>query len=237
MPPPAPPRRRRGLRVLLIVLLVLAVVLVVLDRVGVYVAERYAADTIQNSQHLNKRPDVDVEGFPFLTQLASGSFDQISVTAHDVPLGQSPTVLDLSRMRVTLDHVDVARDLSTVHATDAHATATATYAELSKTLGIDVTYDGDGRIKAAKDITLLGQTVSAAITARPSLVNGALGFGTPVINGLSGLSSAVVAAVQKIFRLRVPLGGVPFGVQVRSLAVTAAGVVIQFAGRDLTYRR
>ena len=43
--------------------------------------------------------------------------------------------------------------------------------------------------------------------------------------------------MQKIFRLRVPLGGVPFGVQVRSLAVTAAGVVIQFAGRDLTYRR
>jgi hypothetical protein len=231
------PRRRHGLRTLTIVLLVIAVVLILLDRVGVYVAERVAADTIQTSQHLQKRPDVDVEGIPFLTQLATGSFDRIDVTAYDVPIGQSPNVLDLSRMTVNLDQVDVARDLSSVHAATGHATANATYAELSKTLGIDVGYSGDGRIRAAKDITLLGQTIKATITVAPRLVNGALGFGAPAINGLSGLSGDVLAALQKIFNLRVPLGGIPFGVQVQSLAVTAAGVVIQFTGRNLSYHR
>ena len=124
-----------------------------------------------------------------------------------------------------------------MHAAAGRATATATYAELSKTLGIDVTYDGNGRIRAAKNITLLGRTIPASITARPSLVNDALGFGAPVINGASGLSGEVLAAVQKIFRLQVPLSGVPFGVQVRSLSVTAAGVVIQFTGNDLSYHR
>ncbi len=140
-------------------------------------------------------------------------------------------------MKVTLDQVDVARDLSSVHAATGHATANATYAALSKTLGIDVGYSGSGRITAAKNITLLGQTIKASITVAPRLVNGALAFGAPAINGLSGLSSEVLAALQKIFNLRVPLGGIPFGVQVRSLAVTASGVVLQFVGRDLSYRR
>ena len=57
---------------LLIVLMVLVGLAVVADRIALGVAEDRAASALQTSQDLTHKPDVTVEGFPFLTQLASG---------------------------------------------------------------------------------------------------------------------------------------------------------------------
>src|SRR6478609_10912606 len=65
----------RPLKILLIVLVVLAGLFVALDRIGNYVAEPVAANTIKTSQDLPSKPDVDIGGFPFLTQLVARDFD------------------------------------------------------------------------------------------------------------------------------------------------------------------
>jgi hypothetical protein len=57
---------------LLVALVVLALLALGLDRGGVYVAERVAGSSLQDSQGLSERPDVDIAGFPFLDQLVSG---------------------------------------------------------------------------------------------------------------------------------------------------------------------
>src|ERR671930_802776 len=93
---------RRAVRVLALVVAAILALLVVIDRVGDYVAERIAADTIKSAQHLPSRPDVDIAGFPFLNQLITGKYDKITVTADDVPVGTTARPLVLSRVQVVL---------------------------------------------------------------------------------------------------------------------------------------
>lgn len=239
MPTARPPARRcgRGLRALVITLVVLAALLVGADRVGLYIAERAAGDTIQSSQHLGSRPSVDIAGFPFLTQLAAGKSDEITVSAKDVPVGQDPHVLAISQVRVVLHRVSASRDFSSFHADTAEATALVSYAELGHTLGIDIHYAGDGRIKASKQITVLGQSVQAGISAQPRLVNGALAFGATSINGLGELGGGVSSVLNKVFALNIPLHGIPFDIRVQSLRVDARGVQLALTGSNLSYSK
>jgi hypothetical protein len=222
----------RGIAITLVVLVVL---LVAADRIGNYIAERSAADTIESSQGLSSRPNVDINGFPFLNQLATGKFDKITVTAKDVPVGQNTHLLDISQLRVVLHSLTVSRDFSSVHADSADATATVTFAELGKTLGVDVGYAGDGRIKATKDVTVAGTTVHASLTAQPKIVNGALSFVGATVDNAGQLGGTVSALLNQVFDLTVPLQGIPFKVRVQSLQVDQSGVQIALTGADLSY--
>ena len=224
-------------RKLLIAVLVLALLFVGADRVGVYLAERTAGDTIQNSQHLSSRPDVDIAGFPFLTQLAAGKFDEITITAKDLPVGEQQHLLDLSRVRVVLHTVRVSRDFSRVQADTATATAAVSYAELGKTLGVDVAYNGGGRVRATKSVTVAGHKFTATVTARPQLADGALAFGATRINQAGEIGGAVASALDKVFDLTIPLQGIPFRIRVTALHAEATGVVVQLSGRDLQYSK
>jgi LmeA-like phospholipid-binding len=225
----------RFARTLLIALVVLVILLIAADRVGDYVAERAAGNTIKSSQHLDARPDVDIAGFPFLTQLAAGKYDEITVTATDVPVGRGRLLLDLSKVRLVLHTLTVSRDFSRFHARTADARATISYADLSNTLGIDVAYAGNGRIKARKSVTVLGQTVHASLNTRPELVNGALGFAATQIDNAGQLGGAVTGALNQAFDLAIPLQGIPFNIRVRSLQVAPAGVLVDLTGTDVTY--
>jgi LmeA-like phospholipid-binding len=63
----------RTARRLMITVVVLAVLAIGADRLAVRGAQYAAARTLQASQGLAKRPVVNIRGFPFLTQLASGT--------------------------------------------------------------------------------------------------------------------------------------------------------------------
>jgi hypothetical protein len=224
-------------RRLLIAAVILIVLLLAADRAGDYVAERTAARTIENSQHLDNRPDVDIAGFPFLTQLAAGDFGKVTITAHDVPVGQQDRLLDISRLRVVLHKVTVSRSFNRVHANRADATASVSYAELSKTLGVRVSYAGGGRITASTSVTVAGRTLSGSVSARPQLVNGALAFGAVQVNGAGDLGGELSQALDRVFNLDIPLQGIPFNVRVESLQAGPDGIVAQLSGSDLSYSR
>jgi hypothetical protein len=225
----------RALRGLIVALVVLVVLLIAADRIGLYYAERSAAETIQSSQHLSSRPDVAIAGFPFLTQLAAGDFDEITVTARHVPVGQDVHLLDISRIRVVLRDITVSRSFSSVRAATAKAVAGITYADLGKTLGVDISYAGGGRVKASKTITIAGQTVSGSITAEPSLTNGTLSFVSARINAGDQAAGALSTVLNKVFDLTVPLQGIPFNVRVQSLRTDSHGLSLTLAGTELTY--
>ncbi|MFN2561492.1 MAG: DUF2993 domain-containing protein [Jatrophihabitans sp.] len=225
----------RGARRFVVAVTVFVVLLVAADRIGLYLAERTAGNTIQSSQKLSDRPAVQVSGFPFLTQLAAGDFDQVTVTARDVPVGERVHLLDISRIKVVLHKVTVARDFSRVSAQTANATASVSFAELGRTLGMDVAYAGGGRIKATKKVTVLGDTVQASVTTRPALVDGALSFTATAINGAGELGDQVTSALNSVFDLAVPLQGIPFKIRVRSLQVDGSGMHIAFTGSHLIY--
>jgi hypothetical protein len=226
---------RRTVRVLAIVAVSLVALLIAADRVGLYVAERIAGDTIESSQHLNSRPDVDIAGFPFLNQLVTGKYDKITITANDVPVGLATRPLDLSRVRVVLHSLTVSRDFHSVHADTADATATITYAELGKSLGVDVSYAGSGRIRASKTITVAGVSVAASVTTQPRVSGGSLSFAQTRVENAGRLSDTAVTAIERLFNVTIPLRGVRFDVRVRSLEAAADGVTIALTGRNLAY--
>lgn len=207
------------------------------DRLGVYLAERAAAGTLRSSQHLSSTPSVDIAGFPFLTQLAAGDYDRITVTADDVPVGRQVHLLVLSRLQVVLHHLSVSRNFHTFRAATASATAAVGFDQLGRTLGADLNYDGNGRIRAAKTVTVAGRSVRATVAARPELVNGALTFADASVADVGALGRKVAVAVARLFAVRIPLQNIPFDVRVDSLDVTAGGVTFDLSGRDLVYVR
>ncbi|MFF4506472.1 DUF2993 domain-containing protein [Streptomyces sp. NPDC001401] len=96
--PWAPPNHRRGGRrrrrsrfaglplalKMVAGVVVLTSFLTLADRWALLYAERRAADTLKDRMHLSAAPEVDIDGFPFLTQLADGRLKSVKVTVPDV---------------------------------------------------------------------------------------------------------------------------------------------------------
>lgn len=235
-PPPTRRRRRWGLRIL-IALVVLIGLLVALDRIGVAVADRMAADALQRSQNLPQRPDVAIDGFPFLTQLAAETFDEIEVGVDDIVVGSGDKTVKLTELRMALRDVHVYDSFHRATARSSTATALLSYPELSRVLRVPLSYAGGGRVAAKATATVAGVSISGRISAKPVLSDGDLRFANPhaTIDGASvpGADTALAAVLDT----PVDLSNLPFGLHVRGLAARADGVSVTLTAANLTFRR
>lgn len=226
------------MRRLVIGVIVLVGLLVAADRIGNAIAEHTVAKTVQDSQHLAHEPDVDIGGFPFLTQLAAGRFGKVTLRDRDVTAGGGARALRLSTVTVVLRDVSVARDFSSATAATTTANATASYADLSTALGAAVSYAGDGLVRAKASTTVLGQAVNGTVTARPIARKGALAFGSARVSvGGTRLPSAVSDALARVFGVPLSLAGLPYGLTVQSASAAADGVELILTARNLTFHR
>lgn len=227
----------RAGRWILISVVALLVLLVAADRVGAAVAERAAADTLQSSQGLRSRPDVNIAGFPFLTQLAAGEYDKITVTAQGVPLGDNARGLELSRLEVVLHHLSVSRSFSHFHADTASATGTIGLDQLGAALGAHLDYAGNGRVGLTRDLTVARHTVHVRVTAKPYLHDGSLRFTDTSVIGADGASGPAIDALARLFEIDIPLRSIPFDIRLTSLSAGENGLTLNLVGRDLVYTR
>jgi hypothetical protein len=222
---------------LLIALVVIVALLFAADRIGQYIAEGVAAKTLQTSQHLPNRPDVSVGGFPFLTQLATGHYDHVTVTAKDVPLDSANQALTVSRLQVVLHNLTVSRSFHLFRAKTATASATIGYTELGKALGVALGYAGNDRVKASKQVTVAGTTISGTVTSQPTFNGTALSFQNSTVTGVGQVPAAVTEALNRVFDVHLPLDQIPFDIRVTALHASATGIVLDFAGSNLSYQR
>ncbi|QGV82272.1 DUF2993 domain-containing protein [Streptomyces ficellus] len=84
-----------------------AVLLVTGDRLAVAYAEEKAEDKIQQSLHLAARPQVDIAGFPFLTQVLDKRIRSVDVTVPDVAADK----VSLAEVHATADDIRIVGDL------------------------------------------------------------------------------------------------------------------------------
>lgn len=230
--------RSRWPRRLAVTAVVLVLLLVAADRVGVVVAQRAAAQTLQSSQDLPRRPSVSIAGFPFLTQLAARDLTRVTVDAGDVPVGEGGHRFTVSRLGVVLHDLTASSDLRTFHASRGEATATVSYAELSRVLGVDLSYGGGNRVRASASVTVLGQTVRGSVSASLAVVDGTLSFADAVVSSAVGALPQVARdALTKVLDTSLPLTGLPFGLRLTGLQATSAGIAVSMTARDLVYRR
>lgn len=227
----------RGIRRGLIALVVLLGLLVAADRISLAVAENVAANSLETSQHLDSQPSVSATGFPFLTQLVSGHFDEIDVTARGLQLGPGGRRLRVDTVRAVLDGVHTSHGFGVIQADTASATALIKYADLSRTLGSTVTYAGGGRVQASAGVTIAGTSLRGSVSVRPGLgSSNTLTFGEPQVSALGVTAPAALSqALAAIFAEGIPLAGLPFGMHFTAISAAPTGIAVGLHGANVVY--
>ena len=229
-------RRIGCLAAVLVLLGVVLGVLVVVDRVGVGIAEDRVAEQLADRGQLAGTPDVEITGFPFLTQAVSGRYSDVRIHLTAEELGQpAGTRADVSLQGV---HVPLSDALSgsvqQIPVDRVDGTATLSYALLADQLGGDTTLarSGDG-IQLTKSVEVLGFdfTVTAAGTVTLD--------GQDVVIDVHDASAGAVDVPDFVldtadelldFRYRVP--ALPFGLQLTSVQPAAGGVDVRVQAQD-----
>ncbi|GIE97939.1 LmeA family phospholipid-binding protein [Paractinoplanes rishiriensis] len=246
------PRRRWGRRFLifLLVLLVLvAVALVVGDRYARSYAERTISDRvaeqIANQKATSEKPQVTVEGFPFLTQVAAGRYDaiHIEVPGFSGPAGNGRTI---STKLLDVRATDVRAPLETIRTGTGEITAGAVtgtglieYAQLVELVGqqgLELS-EKDGKLIGKAPVQALGQTftvrAAAALTVKSGVVQ--VRFSEVQTDGLpnnSVIRGLINTYVQRLaFDLRVP--PLPLKLAVEKVQPLADGLEFTAGARDV----
>jgi hypothetical protein len=215
----------RNLRRVLIILVILFGLFVTVDRIAVHVAENQAASKIQSSRGLSQKPDVSIEGFPFLTQLVGSKLDEVKLHAKDMKVSGSS--LQLAQLDATLNGVKISSNYSSAVADSATGKVYVTYDALSSVLPnhTTVTYGGQpGKVKVST--TISGQAISGtadvAVAGGNKLSLDNLNTGDPVTSFLAN-----------VFAPEIPVAGLPTGLELKSITAEENGVAIEATGTDV----
>ena len=221
----------RPLRRLVVILVVLGLLAVVGDRV----AARFAANEAQRrlvAAGLTS-PQVDVRGFPFLTQLLARRFDDVRVTTSSVKIGTG------SADQVT----GTARDVqvpSSGPATVGRLTARGTipYAEVLQAVGhsgLRLRSAGSGQVQLQQRVSVLGRTYDVVARGRVEAKGDRLLVSPAAFNLAGGgvLDQRLADVIAGDFTLSYRIRGLPAGVQIDRITPVRDGFVVDASGRDV----
>ena len=229
-------RRIGCLAAVLVLLGVVLGVLVVVDRVGVGIAEDRVAEQLADRGQLDGTPDVEITGFPFLTQAVSGRYSDVRIHLTAEELGQpAGTRADVSLQGV---HVPLSDALSgsvqQIPVDRVDGTATLSYSLLADQLGGDTTLTQDGSgVRLTKSVEVLGFEFPVTAAGTVTL------DGQDVVVDVHDASAGAVDVPDFVldtadelldFRYRVP--ALPFGLQLTSVRPTAGGVDVRVQAQD-----
>lgn len=226
---------RRGGRWVIAVVVILAV-LVGLDFGARAVAESVMASKIEQ-QGLTSKPDVTIGGFPFLTQVASKDFRQVSVTASNVPAGPVTITTinaEASGIRLssfafssgTIGSLSGTALISFGSLGSALATEFGALGSLLNGAGLQLAYAGPSEVRATLNLVVTSGSATWRVTR---LSGNALNIS---LVGSSGLPAALLGSIQN---LNLELPKLPMGLTIDSVTVTPDGVVGTVSGHDVPF--
>ncbi|MGA5442952.1 DUF2993 domain-containing protein [Streptomyces griseoincarnatus] len=241
----------RALRILLVIAVVLGGIFVIVDRVAVHFAEGEAADRVRASEGLASTPDVDIQGFPFLTQVLSGSLDEVRVgiSDYEAGAGEGGKTIRIADLRADLRGVEFSGDFGSAVADSATGTATIAYDELLRNAKAEPTQvapgitaevvalsdGGNGKIKVALETTVLGTKLPEPVTVLSSVtvVDGntvrVRADALPVLGGVEIAESRV----RRITDFEQKIDGLPGGISLEKVEAAADGVDVTVSGKDV----
>jgi hypothetical protein len=235
---PAPKKRGSRGRKLAIWIAAVLVVLVGLDFGAKAFAESQAATQIQKRGFPTK-PNVSIAGFPFLTQVITRHFEQITITSSNIPAGP----LTISSLDLVLDNVHLnSFNFSGGTAGPLHGTILISLGALGSALagtgplgqflgggGLQIKSVGHNLIKGSLNLVggVLSWTATWQVTATTSneihlhLVSS------------SGLPSALASAAQNI---TLPLSSLPAGLRLTGgLSSSSGGIVANVSANSISF--
>jgi hypothetical protein len=219
-----------------IVVVVLVLVLLGLDFGTKAIAESVAASEIQKQGHIHVKPDVTFAGFPFLAQLLTRDFHQVSISIANLPEGPvtftkvSATATAVKPTSFTFKSMTIGHLTGTVLIDFGSLgnTLTSQFGALGTLLngaGLNLTDAGPQEVKATLDLVITSGSATWRITrAGPHELDVRL-------VASSGLPSSLLSSLQSL-RLRIP--PLPLGLTLNRVSVTPAGVVGTISGSNVT---
>ena len=224
------------MRALLVVLLLLGGLLFAADRGAEAFAEDRVAQLVAERGELAGRPEVEIGGFPFLTQAVGGRYDDVRIGLTGADLGQPEgTRADVSLRGVQVALSDVlSGSVQQVPVERVDGTASLSYDLLAQQLGPSATVarEGDG-LRVERTVEVSGVTVPLIATGSVAL------DGDTLVVDVDEVTSAGVDVpgfltdqVSDALELRYGIPDLPFGLQVTGVTAGDDGVRIAVAATD-----
>ena len=224
------------MRALLVVLLLLGGLLFAADRGAEALAEDRVAQLVAERGGLAGRPEVEIGGFPLLTQAVGGRYDDVRIGLTGADLGQPEgTRADVSLRGVQVALSDVlSGSVQQVPVERVDGTATLAYALLAAELGpgTTVTRNGDG-LRVQRTVEVAGVSVPLTATGTVSLDGDTLVVDVEDASGVGvDVPDILLDRVGDALDLRYPIPQLPFGLQVTGVAPADDGVRVQVEATD-----
>ncbi|MFD8736765.1 DUF2993 domain-containing protein [Streptomyces sp. NPDC059618] len=242
----------RALRISLILLVVLGGLFVLADRVAVGFAEDEAAGRIKSTEGLASTPDVSIGGFPFLTQVVAGEFDDVKIGIKDYEAptggtGSSAGTIRIDDLTAEMHGVAFSGDYSSATAGSATGTASISYAELLKAARsgptevapgvkaqvIGLSDGGNGKIK----VTVSGTVLGAKLPEPVSVLSSVTVSGDTVRVHADSLPKLGVqlaeGRIRSITDFQQKIEKLPGGVRLDKVQAAPDGVEISVKGSDV----
>jgi len=227
------------MRKLLIGVAVLAVLLVAADRISVAVAESQVSDRLTSAYGLPDKPGVSIAGFPFLTQVAAGDYQQIDVSASQVP-ADGATLHDL-KVRLSGVHATVGQVLgngsSMVTADHAAGSALVGFGTVDRRLPGGLRLHPDGKnLSVSGRLAYHGVHIPVSATVAVGVSDSGIKV-SPLRVNVPGLPGLPVSAYSSQLRIVVPLRTLPLHLHLTSVYVTPDGLRIAASARHVQFAR
>jgi LmeA-like phospholipid-binding len=248
-------RRRRGHagRRLLITLIVLLIIIVgalaVLDRLGASYAERVISDRVAeqvaNQKATSEKPDVTIEGVPFLTQVVKGRYQEIKIELRDFsgPVANGKTVrmplLDIRAKDVRAPLETLRTGNGDIVATTVTGTGTVDYATVEQLVdkpGLKLA-EKDGKLVVTAPLTVLNQQVTiqgtADVTVQKNVVS--LRFEQVTANGVPDVPFVqnLLNNYAKQISIDLRLPQLPLKLELQKVEPTPAGLVVTAGANEV----
>jgi LmeA-like phospholipid-binding len=222
-----PRRRRRRGRGLVITLIVVIAILVAADFGAKAFAENAIASKIDSSG-LGVKPSVNIEGFPFLTQVAARDLGQIDINASNFQVHQ--VVISSLTATATGVHPNASFNGATVN--QIHGTIVVSFSTITNLVpvpGLTVSADPSAGPDAIKLNSSLGGAVGKIVQTSPNVITVNVGS----LSGLAGFASLIGgSAIASSYTIDIP--ALPAGLEVRSITVTSQGIVATASAQNTT---
>ncbi len=223
------------MRKLLVVLVVLSALLVVGDRIAAGVAADQAERRLVDEGLRN--PTVGVNGFPFLTQLLSRNFDEVTLRAESLQRGRGRA----DALSATFRGVRAAGNAE-VKVRSAVASGTIPFAtikaatgipslQLSKGVGDEIRVRREVRV-LAKNYTVAGRGRIEAQGTRLRIV-----ITNVVVEGSGPVDDAVTRTLGDRLAVSYRIPDLPRGVRVDRVTAVSGGLRVNASGRDVVLPR
>ncbi|MEU5876551.1 DUF2993 domain-containing protein [Spirillospora sp. NPDC047279] len=221
-------------KALLVLLVLLIGGVIAADRLGVRFAEDEIARQVSAQYDLKQEPEVEIHGFPFLTQAIGGEYDKIDVklgqwTERGVTVGD--VTVEMRGVQAPLSEV-AAGNSNNITAREATASAVIPYSVIKQQAPKEVTgiaAKGENlQVDLSGSVAGFPLSGSAVVAVKPSAKGIVI---TPISGGLTGLPQ--LPAVGQLVSWTVPVANLPVGSRISRIEPTPEGLRVSATAQNV----